>query len=255
MSDLKAVNVQKQSTAIVSSILQRKCDKCRKDHSSKRSVGRTGSDLLHPSNQSLGAEARIFRSTGFEQDFSGVRVAALPGEIQTEIDRPTITASPVPESGAKTPKEAGRSSASSPHPFTAIALHAFMRSEDCSVPAGQHGASKVMRFAVSDFRGRPVRSSMVIDERLSRIEGPESLYRLLTPISNTSEHGIFNDCYRLYQPAPLPNDLRLKVEQNHLVDGEVISKNHITYTPNSILVCNFPRPAGQRDFEASCRTY
>ncbi|HPE50964.1 MAG TPA: hypothetical protein PLS83_05660, partial [Methanothrix soehngenii] len=50
-------------------------------------------------------------------------------------------------------------------------------------------------------------------------------------------------------------DLRLKVEQNHLVDGEVISKNHITYTPNSILVCNFPRPAGQRDFEASCRTY
>lgn len=179
----------------------------------------------------------------------------MPGDGQKEIDRPTITASPVPEGEAKTPEEAGRSSASSPHPFTAVALEASTRAEDCSVPAGQHGASKSVRFAVMDFQGRPVRSSLTIRERFRRIEGPEAVYRLLTPYSYTTERGFFNDCYQLYQPTPLPSDLRLKVEQNHHVGEEVISRNHITYTPNSIFVCVFPRPAGQRDFRERCRTY
>ncbi len=253
------------STPTFNSVVERRCDEHGKN---KPALDRFASgpdpdlalsifhEVLHSRGQPLDAETHFFMEPCFGHDFSQVRVHTdAKASASARSDRPTITASPGPEGEAKTPKEAAGSSSSSPHPFTAVALEASTRGEGCTVPAGQHGASKCVRFRIMDFQGRPVRSSLTIGEHFRRIEGPEAVYRQLTPNSYTSERGFFNDRYCLYQPTPLPSGLHLKVEQNHLVDGEVISKNHIVFTPNSILVCVFPRPAGQRDFRARCRIY
>jgi hypothetical protein len=141
------------------------------------------------------------------------------------------------------------------HPFTAVALEARRRTEHCSVPARQHGASKVVRFAIFDFRRRAVRSDLNVNEQFRKLEGPDDIFRRLSRHSRRAVRGRFNDCYRLFQSSPLPRDLRLKVEQNHLVGTEIISKNHITYTPNTILVCIFSRRSRQTSFNSRCKNF
>jgi hypothetical protein len=168
----------------------------------------------------------------------------------------SISANPGPqEYPTLTPNPAGPPAVANPRPFTAVPTFAMSAIEGCRVPAGQHGVSKVLRFGIRDFEGRRVESRLTVDERFRLLEGPEELYRALTPNSYRTENGMFNDCYRLYSRSPLPGDLRMKVEQNHLVDGEVISKNDILYTPDNILVCAYPRPPRQRDFGARCRNF
>ena len=130
-----------------------------------------------------------------------------------------------------------------------------MSSRNCRVPDRQHGASKVVRFRVFDFEGRSVRERLTVTERFRRLEGPEDVFDRLRPNQYVSDNGYFDDCYRFAQPAPIPTDFRLKVEQNHMVANEVISQQHITYTGTGILVCIFQRRKGEHDFGARCRNF
>ncbi len=168
---------------------------------------------------------------------------------------PILTASPEQHQEAA-PAPGTASAASGARPFTAVLLEARGRTGQCRVPNGQFGSSKVARFRILDFNGRPVNRPVTVSERFSRIEGPENIFQSLQPASkNTDARGFFNDCYRLFQRRPFPTDFRLKVEQNHLLGTEVISKNHITFTPNNILLCIFRRPPRQHNFESRCRIF
>ncbi len=171
------------------------------------------------------------------------------------LSKLTITASPQ-ESETGTPTTSGGSPTTSyTHPFTAIALEARMATEECQVPEGEYGASKVVRFGIRDFNGQRVSNNFTVDEQFRHIGGNRAVYQRLTRRSKQAVQGLFNDCYRLFQPFQWPSDFRLEIEQNHLVDSEIISRNHITFTPTNISVCVFPRPLGNHNFESRCRRY
>jgi hypothetical protein len=220
-----------------------------------------GYDVLRSPGQPLDLATRAFMEPCFGHDFSRVRVCTAGPEMsQTKLstnssrDHLMISTDPQPPE-TTAPTETNNPPVSNPHPFTAIALEARTATGSCSVPSGQHGASKVIRFRIADFERHPVRGSLTVREQFTRLEGPEDIFRRLTPNLYLSERGFFNDCYRLFQPTPLPGDLRLKVEQNHLVSGEIASKNHIAFSPNNILVCVFPRPPRQHNFGTRCKIY
>jgi hypothetical protein len=157
------------------------------------------------------------------------------------------------------PKAESTAPPSNTHPFSALALEAATASESCSVPAGLSGVSKALRFRISDFHGQEVQGNPTVTEQFRPIEGPSDLFAKIEAqarnLAMRTERGFFNDCYRLYGPERLPDNLRLKVEQNHLVDGEIISKNHVLYTSSNILVNVFPRPPGKREFESRSKLF
>lgn len=197
-------------------------------------------------------------------DLSGIRVEAeglnrgstelSPARKMNQI---AVTAAPRPPDKERPEPEGAPSS--NPHPFTAAAFEAATGSQTCSVPPGLSGVTKVVRFRISDFHGQEVQGNPSVAEQFRLLEGPQDLLRKVEAQARDrairSERGFFNDCYRLYGPRPLPDDFRLRVEQNHLVDGEIISKNHILYTSRNILVDVFPRLPGSREFESRSKVF
>ncbi len=174
----------------------------------------------------------------FGHDFGRLKIHAEPKE---------------PESPG--PTELKSESGSGTHPYTAGVLMASGSVEGCKVKEGNYGSAKLMKFRLFDFNGNPVSENLTVGEKFTTIEDNYKVSSRLVPNSYNCEKGFFDDCYRFYQPEPLPDDFRLVVEQNHLLGSEVISKNQITYTPNNILVRVFPRRHGKRDFEASPKMY
>lgn len=247
------------------------CAECRKKesglqcHTVKLNYPSTTSlnehEVLRSSEQPLDRATNTTTKTRFDKDFSRVPVQGdmSPSAKHYTSKDPSrtllaIAASPE-ESSLPMPTGTGSPVVSHPRPFTAVGTFAMREVESCHVPTGHHGLSKAVRFGVRDFHGHPVRSPLTIGERFTRLEGSEEIFRRLRPVTYRSAAGRFDDCYRLYQPSHLPRGLRLKVGQNHIVDGEIISKNHVTFTPNNILVCIFRRPPRRRDFASRCRTF
>ena len=172
------------------------------------------------------------------------------------LANPTIAASPQ-EPLKKTPEAIEEPAASKySHPFTAIGMMAMTKTEKCGVPKGQYGVSKIVKFMIIDFKNKPVRSSLAVSEKFKLRDGPKEIFNLLKERSIKSDKkGVFDDCYRLYDKKALPTNLRLEVEQNHLIGSAIISTNYITYTPNNILVRIFQRPAGKSDFGKKSKVY
>jgi hypothetical protein len=139
-----------------------------------------------------------------------------------------------------------------PHPFTAFITMARVTDPACSVPPGGFGAAKVGVYRVVDANGEPVTSKITMREQFNKLDGPDEFYKLLHPNTYEASKGAFDDCYSLTSPKELP-DFRLKVEQNHLVDGEIISKNHITYSPSGITICSFKRTA--KGWSDNCKRF
>jgi hypothetical protein len=137
-------------------------------------------------------------------------------------------------------------------PVNAVFSHtvAGPQKANCQVPDGQHGASKLAHFRVT---GLPGNQSATVTEKFTALEDPYSAIGLLVPNSYAVRNGEFDDCYILASKSPLPSDFVLKVEQNHLYNGEVISKNHITYTPNGISFRFCRRVKGKCAFTTVCR--
>jgi hypothetical protein len=120
---------------------------------------------------------------------------------------------------------------------------------NCQVPQGQYGAATLAHFVLSPTPTADV----TVTEQFTSLDDPYGLFGLLTPNSYTTSGGSFDDCYQLFSKNPLPPDFSLKVEQNHLLNGKILSKNHITYTPNRVRVCAFTRKPQSCDFGARCR--
>lgn len=158
-----------------------------------------------------------------------------------------------PEEPLVTPTENPPSTRESySHPFTAQFLMASGITADCGVPEGHHGVAKVAKFRIMDSKGQFVKEKMNVKEKFKKLDGPDELFKKLVPNSYIATNSYFDDCYRLFSSNPLPS-FTLKVEQNHFIGDEIISKNHIIYSPSNILICVFPRVG--KGFGAKCKFY
>jgi hypothetical protein len=170
------------------------------------------------------------------------------------LDDLTITgeAEGAQDAGAPAQTPAPPAPTASGCPYTAE-LMGFVLGEakqSCKVPAGYFGASRLAQFRV---RGAPEKGSLTIGEQFTALDDPYGVVSKLKPNSYTTTNGRFDDCYSLYSKSALPEDFILKVEQNHLINGQIISKNEIIYRADSIRACGHPRAAGSCDFSKRCK--
>jgi hypothetical protein len=85
-----------------------------------------------------------------------------------------------------------------------------------------------------------------------RARRPLQPHRAIQKGTYTTSNGLFDDCYSLAAQKPLPPDFVLKAEQNHLLNGAVISKNEVTFYPDRIHFCSHHRLTQSCDFSARC---
>jgi hypothetical protein len=124
---------------------------------------------------------------------------------------------------------------------------------NCQVPSGQHGAARLAQYRVNGLSAIPP-GGVTISEQFSAVDDPYSIASKLKPNSMvTDSNGMFDDCYSLFSPEPLPPDFRLQVVQNHLYQGAIISKNMVTYSAgNNVDVRHCRRLPGSCDFSKRC---
>ncbi len=123
----------------------------------------------------------------------------------------------------------------------------------CQVPDGQSGASRLAQYIVRGVSPIPS-GGLSIGERFTALEDPYNAVGLLNTVTATTDaSGKFDDCYILASKSALPPDFVLKVAQNHLYNGQAISRNVITYTPGNVGVRHCRRKPGSCDFNEVCR--
>lgn len=123
--------------------------------------------------------------------------------------------------------------------YTVSFSFARTTSESCKVPRGSDGGAKVAQFNIFDSQGVRVKTPLTVTERFRKIKGPDEVFEALKPNTYVARRGRFGDCY-LIAGKNLPRDLRLVVEQNNIIDGEIVSKNRITYTSTGVLGVRLP---------------
>jgi hypothetical protein len=189
-----------------------------------------------------------------EEMNSAAEQETAPGAGQINLDDLTITGQPeeAQDGGAPAPTPAPPAPTASGCPYTAELMGFVLGTakQSCTVPAGYFGASRLAQFRV---RGAPEKGSLTIGEQFKALDDPYGVVSKLKPNSYTTTNGRFDDCYSLYTKTALPEDFVLKVEQNHLINGQIISKNEIIYKADSIRACGHPRMAGSCDFSKRCK--
>ena len=183
------------------------------------------------------------------QDFSTLRVVGQGEAVDDVPSNQPVPDAMKPDEGSSGEELGGNSTC----PVTAVfssTLAGFEKS-GCQVPSGKFGASKLARFHLTGLPDGA--NSVTIGEQFKAIDDPYSAFGLLKPNSFTTSGSIFDDCYLLASDKQLPPDFVLKVEQNHLLNGNIISKNEITYTADSVSFCFHQRLPESCDFGARCR--
>jgi hypothetical protein len=176
-----------------------------------------------------------------------------PEQGRMPLDDLTITAAPENPSTAKANAPAPQSPQSGPAcPYTAELLGFVLgaANQTCTVPSGHHGASRLAQYGVS---GAPSTGSLTVGEQFTALDDPYNVFSKLKPNTYTMSGGRFDDCYSLYSTSPLPPDFVLKIEQNHLIGGNIISQNRITYTASNVHVCSHSRLQGSCAFSKRCK--
>jgi hypothetical protein len=137
-------------------------------------------------------------------------------------------------------------------PINAIFLSTVAGQEkaNCRVPQGKQGVSTLARFRL---QGTSPGQNVTVSEQFAPMEDPYSIFSKLVPNTYQPANGIFDDCYLLASDNSLPPDFRLKVLQNHLVNGNIISKNEILYTVNGVRFCNHSRNRNDCGFSNRCK--
>jgi hypothetical protein len=145
--------------------------------------------------------------------------------------------------------------AAQPKPFTAIFSIAQGSSRAhtvCNIPEIPGCVVKWTKWRLVDAKGAPVMGQVTVSEQFTKVSGPDDVYNKLKPQSSTSDKGFFDDCFGLCVPDGFAA-FTLEVEQNHLVDGQVVSKNLITYSPSGISLRSCQR--NEKGFGPPCRRY
>ena len=140
-------------------------------------------------------------------------------------------------------------------PVTAffLSMVAGPQKANCLVAAGKFGAARLAEFRVVGAQTAPG-GGVTVTEQFTPLDDPCGLKDLLQPATFTTDStGKFDDCFRLQSDHPLPPDCVLKVEQNHLVNGQIVSRNQITFGSSSVSFCHFDRLPGKCDFGGRCK--
>ena len=207
-------------------------------------------ELAHVVQQpgGLKADGLIQRASGEAEGGDPLETEARRAEEVTEGNG--VESEGLGDEVVGVPSEPTQSAATCP--VTAVFSHIVVGAQKagCQVPAGQNGASKLAHFRLTGVQGT---RSVTITEQFKALDDPYSAIGLLKPNSYAATNAEFDDCYILASPKPLPSDFVLKVEQNHLYNGQVISKNQITYTPNNITFRACKRLPEKCDFASVCR--
>jgi len=210
-------------------------------------------ELTHAVQQAEADPASdILQRAGGDAESSASEIEARQAEqvVASSEGGETPSAEPgvTPETSEQPEEMAGRAAC----PITAIFLStvAGPQKAGCLVAQGMFGASKLAQFRIA---GATAGASMTVSEKFTAVDDPYNAIGLIQPATYTATNGIFDDCYKLESKNPLPSDFILKVEQNHLFNGQIISKNHITYRANSVAFCHFDRLPGKCDFGARCK--
>lgn len=225
----------------------------------------------------LEAGARLSMGSHFGHDFSRVRVharmsEALPspssdanstqhltikgqllGDESSSSEETSETFAESPEDAVGEPLDSPVETGTSKCPVTAVFSSTLAGKEkaNCQVPEKQFGAATLARFVLHGVKAGA--GSQTVNEQFKKLKDDYGVFRLLKPNTYTTSGNIFDDCYMLASPDPLPSDLELQVEQNHLLNGQIISKNIITYTPSRISIRSCKRVRGKCDFASVCR--
>ena len=226
-------------------------------------------------NDSTGREFRAAASSAaaastmgarFGHDFSRVRVRAdafspahhltIKGQLQAAESASEGTSKTSAESGEETipgPSESPIETGGPNCPITAVfsSTLAGQEKSSCQLAQNQFGAATLARFVLHGVQSGAGSSS--VTEQFKSLKDNYGVFGLLTPNTYTTSGNIFDDCYILASTKPLPSDLELEVEQNHLLNGQIISKNIITYTPGRVSIRSCKRQAGSCDFATVCR--
>jgi hypothetical protein len=173
--------------------------------------------------------------------------AAAPG-VDTETQPGQQTASPNPQITGSEDAPVPTDTADCPVTAVFVATLAGPEKVGCQIPAGTHGSSRLTRWRL--MGNAPANAT--IDEQFKAIDDPYNQVGAIQKGTYTTNNGLFDDCYALAAKDPLPPDFVLKVEQNHLLNGKVISKNEITFYADHIHFCSHRRLPGTCDFSARC---
>ncbi len=186
-----------------------------------------------------------------EQDAGAAQSSEDVETRANDFEDLTIIAQPGKGANAGAPATPANSPTAS-CPYTAELMGFVLGASNttCTVPAGYNGASRLAQYRVS---GAPSQGSLTVTEKFTVLDDPYGVFAALKPNSNSMTGGRFNDCYSLYTKSTLPPDFVLKVEQNHIIGNDIISKNKITFTANSVHVCSHPRLPGSCDFSKRCK--
>ncbi len=137
-------------------------------------------------------------------------------------------------------------------PVTAVFLSTLAGPEKagCQIPAGTHGSSRLTRWRL--MGDLPAAGGVTINEQFKALDDPYNLVGAIQKGTYTTTNGLFDDCYSLAAKQPLPADFVLKTEQNHLLNGKVISKNEVTFYPDRVHFCSHHRVPQSCDFGVRC---
>jgi hypothetical protein len=227
-------------------------------------------EALGSSGSSLD-DRRGFDSSRFGHDFGRVRVHAPSSDsiqLQRSVENPTqhltikgqLLGDESSELGADSaeetvvePSDSAVETGTSQCPVTAMFSSTVAGGEkaNCRVPEKQFGSSTLARFVLHGLAAGA--GSQTINEQFTKLEDNYGVFGLLKPNTYTASGNIFDDCYMLASTKPFPSDLVLKVEQNHLLNGQIISKNIITFTPGNVSIRACKRVKGSCDFQTVCR--
>lgn len=117
--------------------------------------------------------------------------------------------------------------------------YTFLEARSGSLPPGTSGANLEVRYRLGYTPG-PMPAVRIVNETMRPTVDTHSLYSLFRTGRSVPSHGLFNDHYLISSPTPLPDGLRLEVEQEYNVvlvgrsNGEPVQgKNKIAYVHNA----------------------
>ena len=224
----------------------------------------TGREFRTGASSNAGPAAST--SASFGHDFSRVRIQAdtfssahhltIKGQPQAAESSSEATSQTSAESAEETipgPSEPPIETGGPNCPITAVFSSTLAGQEKatCQLAQNQFGAATLARFVLHGVQ--PGAGSSTVTEQFKSLKDNYGVFGLLTPNTYTTSGNIFDDCYILASTKPLPSDLELEVEQNHLLSGQIISKNIITYTPGRVSIRSCKRQAASCDFATVCR--
>lgn len=171
------------------------------------------------------------------------------GTAPQQADAGTVPQQPTQQPAA--PKQ--------PMPYTAlfsIAQHGSGAKAACGLPDSPNCVVSAANWRLVDNSGAPVAGNVTLTEQFTKESGPDDVYQKLVAQQNStivSQNGAFGDCYGLCVPDGTPA-FSLQVLQNYLVNGQIASKTHISYSPSGVLLRVCQRESNGT-FGDHCRRY